>query len=259
MYKVIGPIAKHGECNEQMKKKKKIEEPGEEYFTDLLKDYFLMDIKLDDISSHWCKAGKCLIFQKWLFCGISDISFISTDENISKLFKDFKGVRVLRQDPIETLFAFICSSNNNINRITSMVENLCKHFGEQLAEVFFNFCLLRRIITHLWFKNQIGDDAYFAFPTIERLSENSTLGILKDLRFGYRAKFICEAAKFLMNNFEEGYLHNLRLKPYLEAKKELIKIPGVGAKVCFYRFCTHSYWNLLMGWCHNELSCQWLY
>lgn len=64
MYKVIGPIAKHGECNEQMKKKKKIEEPGEEYFTDLLKDYFLMDIKLDDISSHWCKAGKCLIFLK---------------------------------------------------------------------------------------------------------------------------------------------------------------------------------------------------
>ena len=58
MYKVIGSIAKHREFHEQARKKKRIEEPSEEYFTGLLKDYFLMDIKLDDISSHWCKVGK---------------------------------------------------------------------------------------------------------------------------------------------------------------------------------------------------------
>ena len=49
--------------------------------------------------------------------------------------RGLKGIRQLRQDPVEALFTFICSSNNNISRISSMVERMCQKFGEPIAEV----------------------------------------------------------------------------------------------------------------------------
>ena len=42
------------------------------------------------------------------------------------------GARVLRQDPVECLFQFVCSSNNHISRIHGMVERLCRAYGTPL-------------------------------------------------------------------------------------------------------------------------------
>ncbi len=39
---------------------------------------------------------------------------------------------MLRQDPEECLFQFICSSNNHIKRIHGMVERLCREYGTPL-------------------------------------------------------------------------------------------------------------------------------
>lgn len=39
---------------------------------------------------------------------------------------------MLRQDPVECLFQFVCSSNNHISRIHGMVERLCKAYGTPL-------------------------------------------------------------------------------------------------------------------------------
>lgn len=39
---------------------------------------------------------------------------------------------MLRQDPVECLFSFICSSNNHISRIHGMVERLCSAYGTEL-------------------------------------------------------------------------------------------------------------------------------
>lgn len=39
---------------------------------------------------------------------------------------------MLRQDPLECAFEFICSSNNHISRIHGMVETLCREFGTRL-------------------------------------------------------------------------------------------------------------------------------
>ncbi len=39
---------------------------------------------------------------------------------------------MLRQDPVECLFEFICSSNNHISRIHGMVERLCSKYGTPL-------------------------------------------------------------------------------------------------------------------------------
>jgi hypothetical protein len=39
---------------------------------------------------------------------------------------------MLRQDPVECLFQFICSSNNHISRIHGMVERLCSTYGSPM-------------------------------------------------------------------------------------------------------------------------------
>lgn len=45
----------------------------------------------------------------------------SVDANFKKRAPKFTGVRILKQDPWEALVGFICSSNNNIIRISQMV------------------------------------------------------------------------------------------------------------------------------------------
>jgi len=45
----------------------------------------------------------------------------SQDANFKRRAPKFTGVRMLRQDPWEALIGFICSSNNNIIRISQMV------------------------------------------------------------------------------------------------------------------------------------------
>lgn len=43
------------------------------------------------------------------------------------------GIRVLDQDPLENLLSFICSSNNNVQRITKMVKALCEKYGKEIG------------------------------------------------------------------------------------------------------------------------------
>ena len=45
----------------------------------------------------------------------------SVDSNFKKRAPKFTGVRILKQDAWEALIGFICSSNNNIVRISQMV------------------------------------------------------------------------------------------------------------------------------------------
>ncbi|KAJ6939225.1 DNA-(apurinic or apyrimidinic site) lyase [Populus alba x Populus x berolinensis] len=60
--------------------------------------------------------------------------FSSSDSRLSELSQHLKCARVLRQDPLEGLIQFLCSSNNNIARITKMVD-LVSSLGDYLGNV----------------------------------------------------------------------------------------------------------------------------
>ncbi|KAH8877626.1 N-glycosylase/DNA lyase [Schistosoma japonicum] len=82
-----------------------------------------------------------------------------------------RGLRLLRQDPEETLFAFITSANNNITRITKLLRKLCIAYGNPL-----------------YLEN--GDVTNWTFPSLEILAQPGMHDNLKKIGFGYRSKFI---------------------------------------------------------------------
>ncbi|KAI2661236.1 N-glycosylase/DNA lyase [Labeo rohita] len=120
-------------------------------------------------------------------------------------------VRLLRQDPIECLFSFICSSNNHISRIQGMVDRLCQTLGTLLCK--------------------LDDVAYHDFPPLQALTDPSVEMRLRDLGFGYRARFLQQSSQTIVNSHGPDWLQSLRSAPYLQARDALRSLPGVGLKV----------------------------
>ncbi|KTW29267.1 hypothetical protein T552_01222 [Pneumocystis carinii B80] len=164
-------------------------EENEENNREFLIDYFNLSICLSDL------------YKEWSF----------RDENFRKQGERFKGIRIMRQDPWENLICFICSSNNNINRISSMIEKLCHKYGT--------------------FVGRIGKNDYYDFPAPSKLSKPSVELELRELGFGYRAKFIQKTAWIIENERPKKWLESLRNKSYYEAKNSLCELMGVGYKV----------------------------
>lgn len=124
------------------------------------------------------------------------------------------GIRVLRQEPFETLISFIISQNNNIKRITGIISRLCEGFGEKIP----GGC---------------------AFPTAKRLAALSEEE-LAPLRAGFRARYILDAARKVESG--EINLGEIALLPAGEGRERLKAITGVGDKVadCVLLFGMHK-------------------
>ncbi len=135
------------------------------------------------------------------------IKSISKDEITKKAVKQYLGLRILRQDPFQCLISFIVSSNSNIQKIKNSLEKISEKFGVKVE-----------------FENQ----EFFLFPKPEKLA-NATVDQIKNCGVGYRARFIKEAAKMIVQ--EQIDFKDLKKCSYQEAKKEICQIPGVGNKV----------------------------
>lgn len=131
------------------------------------------------------------------------INAISEDETLRRASEYAHGIRVLNQEPWETLCSFIISQNNNIKRIKGIISRLCENFGEDKG-------------------------GFYTFPTAEKIA-GLTLDDLSVLRSGFRAKYILDAAKKVSSG--EVELDKLKNAPTDGARDELMKITGVGPKV----------------------------
>ncbi|CAN8071681.1 unnamed protein product [Agarophyton chilense] len=144
-------------------------------------------------------------------------SFCEADTVFSSIFPYYKGLRTLRVHPEECLFAFICSSNNNIKRITTLVTHLARTYGQRLA-------------TH-------GDYTFHAFPSTETLATEANEEDLREAGFGYRAKFIPATARELSKLAAENHMRvqqlllSWRNLPRKEVSDKLVRFAGIGRKV----------------------------
>ena len=132
---------------------------------------------------------------------------IRKDERVGACIDRYPGMRLLRQDPWECLVSFICSANNNIQRISANVEAMCENFGRPLT---------------------LGGRVRNTFPSAEALSEAGEQP-LRELRLGFRAKYVAAAAETVAAGGID--LFALREASYEEALAELTALPGVGDKV----------------------------
>lgn len=129
------------------------------------------------------------------------------DENMVKAIEYGYGIRILKQDPWEMLISYIISAANNIPRISKTIENISKAYGKKII-----------------FKKE----EYYLFPTPEELSKASVEDLRK-LNLGFRDKYVYNACRAVIEG--KLKLEEIEKMPYKEAKKELMKLDGVGAKV----------------------------
>ncbi len=164
------------------------------------------------------KSGNCLIFHNTSKSDFLNIwkNYFDLDRDYDKIILEISGneilkkassfgggIRILNQEPWETLCSFIISQNNNIKRIKGIIERLCATFGEDMG-------------------------GYYSFPSAEKIAKLS-LDDLSVLRAGFRAKYILDAAQKVAS--KQIDLLTLKALPYENAKAELMKIKGVGPKV----------------------------
>ena len=157
-------------------------------------EYFQLNDSLDKLYNSWSKA----------------------DARLATIARCIPGVRILDQDPFECLLSFICSSNNNIPRITKMVDAIRREYGEPLLT-----------------EADGSPETLYSFPSLETMLEKVTdEGLRQRCGLGYRSKYIMETLQTLKEKGGEAYLQELRgISDPLEVQTKLCEFCGVGRKV----------------------------
>ncbi len=129
------------------------------------------------------------------------------------------GIRILRQDLWEMVVTFLISQQNNIVRIRRCVQNICEAYGEVRV-------------------NAAGEK-YYAFPKPEALAGLDE-DALKACNLGYRSKYVVRTARAVVQGDID--IQKLDGMNYADAKKQLLKLYGVGEKVadCICLFGLHK-------------------
>lgn len=133
---------------------------------------------------------------------------LSADSIMKEAIKFGHGIRILKQDVWEILISFIISANNRIPMIQRAIETLSQRYGEYIGEY--------------------RKKKYYGFPTADRL-KLLTLEEIKACSTGFRAKYIMNTTAMVADNNINIYM--LKNLPIEDARKELMKFPGVGPKV----------------------------
>ncbi len=132
---------------------------------------------------------------------------LSHDGNVRRAIEFGSGIRILNQEKFECVLSYIISTQNAIPRIKKIVSKLCGMYGD---------------------KTEFMGRTYYSFPTAEQL-RGVTADDLEPLHAGYRAAYIADAVqKISSGEIDLDYVSSLDTAA---ARKELLKIKGVGPKV----------------------------
>lgn len=118
-----------------------------------------------------------------------------------------EGIRILKQDFFETLVSFIISQRSSIPKIKSCVKKLCESYGKKID----------------------AEHDFYTFPTAEEL-KNVTEEEFRAMGVGYRAPYLVKCVENVLEGCIGGEM--LEMLDTADARNELMKLYGVGDKVC---------------------------
>ena len=134
---------------------------------------------------------------------------LSKDPILKEAIKFGQGLRILNQEPYETLISFIISANNQIPRIKKAVKLISTDLGEYAGT---------------W-----NGKEYYSFPKPDKLANLDVEYIKEKYRVGFRADRIKETSRRIKDKeFDLQCLYNLSRD---EGKNLLTTLQGVGPKV----------------------------
>ena len=132
---------------------------------------------------------------------------IKKDSKIKDAIVFSKGLKMIHQDPFETLIAYIISQNNRVPSIANALNLLSLNYGEKIM-----------------FK----DKEYYLFPSLENLSKLS-IDDFRNCKVGFRDKYLYKIIESINNKkLELDKIYNMNGD---EALKYLIEFKGIGMKV----------------------------
>ncbi|KAF4659491.1 8-oxoguanine glycosylase ogg1 [Perkinsus chesapeaki] len=161
-------------------------------------DFFQLDTDIDTLYDDWEKRDR--IFRT-----------VVQDKCI-------RGLRVIHQEPFECLVSFITSQNNNVKRISLLLNSLRQRFGTHLATLE---------------PNEKGDEVceLYQFPSLKQF-EAATEEDFRKMGFGYRARYLHSLIATLKDDVMYEKLHYLNaFEQEQECRKFLTSFVGVGRKV----------------------------
>ena len=166
---------------------------------DVIQRYFQLDVSLEKLYDEW----------------------IAAEPRIAPILERFAGLRILRQDPIETVFTFLCACCNTMSKISRSVNALAERYGEPLYE-----------------RDRMR---VCSFPRASALASASEDALRKDL-WGFRAPRVIRLAEKI-TVCGEGWVEELLRLPYPDSKALLTGEYGIGEKIadciCLFALGVH--------------------
>jgi N-glycosylase/DNA lyase len=137
---------------------------------------------------------------------VTIIKTIDQDPFIHTAINRCTGLRLVRQPPWECLISYICSTNSNIPTIRRRISSLAEQFGKPVE-----------------FEGKI----YYTFPGPSSIACKGNEG-LTICRLGYRQPYVFGTSCTVTD--EKRWEDTINRLPFEEARKEMMKLHGVGPK-----------------------------
>lgn len=132
---------------------------------------------------------------------------LKKDNKIKDALIFSRGLKMIHQDPFETLIAFVISQNNRVPSIANSLNLIAEKYGEKV-----NF----------------ENNEYYLFPNINKLTK-ITIEDFRDCKVGFRDKYLYEIIQNINTNKLD--LNKIYDMNSLDALNYLISFKGIGNKV----------------------------